>query len=183
MVAGIAPWIWSQCLCPLTRDSKLPFWCLHFFQEIICPKWFLTIFCWIVLSGFLLFTDLCKIVMGKYCGILGYSLMSLVCMCSLFFCIAFCLFSPPHCISSTLTTCTLWDMMWVAWGRPDWDTSHLLLSVITCTFPSKGLPRNKRSFFIPQGNGCTGALAGRCPGSLCQSWYVPKLSKLPFASP
>ena len=47
-------------------------------------------------------------------------------------------------------------------------------------FPIQGLSQTQKKF-LPQGNGCTGALSGRSPGSLCQSQYEPKLSKLPFS--
>lgn len=54
----------------------------------MCSRWFLTICCWRFLSGFLLFTNLCKIIMEKCLGIKGDGLISWVCA-PLHFCIAF----------------------------------------------------------------------------------------------
>lgn len=136
----------------------------------MCSKWFLTICWWIFLSGFLLFTDLCKIIMEKYIGIKGDSLISSVCA-PLHFCIAFWLVIYLALGLSALVIHT--PETWC--GQLEGDLTGR--AVICCPWAFLEI---KQVPFFPQGNGCTGALAGRYPGSLCQSWHVPKLSKLPF---
>ena len=101
--------------------------------------------------------------MGKYFGILGYSLMSLLCMCSLFFCIAFCLFFPPtasqvhmytlgHDVGSLRETCLGYQPF-----APQCNNMH---------FPIQGPSQKQKKFLYSSGK-----WLHRCLG-----WEMPRVS-------
>lgn len=71
-----------------------------------------------------------------------------------------------------------WDT-WAAF----WDISHLLPNILTVRCPPKSFPRNQRSFLIPQGNGCTGILAGRIQGHCARGGMCPSCQSYPLLLP
>lgn len=134
-----------------------------------------------VLSGFLLFFDLCKIMVRKQLRILGGSLMfQLFALC--FSLLLFDIFTAVVVLDHLCTGKT--PKTWCGWlaGGPI-GTSAIGCSTYYRDFPIWGLSQKPKKFLYSPGNGCTDTQAGRCPGSLCQNWCVPRLSKLPFTPP